>query len=90
MGFTGVFHRGSDIMGKRELKWVNKPMIPAIYECPDCKKLIGFVGDGRLIYAREIFGYKPKHKYFGIDCKAHKCKIDRDGISHKINKSKII
>ena len=68
-----------------ELKWINKPYVPAIYECPECKKLITFASTGNLKYAREVFGYnKCSGGYtkgpglFGIDNKPHSCKITRD------------
>ena len=58
------------------LKWINKPKIPAIYKCPKCGESIGFTS--RCIYARRIYGRLGSSKYYLIDSKIHKCRITKD------------
>ena len=64
-----------------DLKWVNKPMIPAIYECPKCGTDIGFIGDGRVKFAREITARTKG--MFAISMKPHNCRITRDWNANK-------
>ena len=64
-----------------DLKWVNKPRIPAIYECPMCGKEIGFIGHRRIKFAREITSRDGS--MFLISMKPHKCRITRDWKANK-------